>query len=79
MAHPFGAGVEGDNQADDANGPERTEGIVHELQDLFAGSGISAAKALRDSVGNVVEEPGLYDGEHESGDRKSHHHDRDNR
>ena len=35
------------------------------------------AKCVRDSVSDIVQQAWLYDGEHQTSDRKSHHQDRD--
>ena len=44
---------------------------------IFCARGrVCAAKCVRDSVGDVVQQAGLYDGEHETSDRESHHQDR---
>ena len=42
-------------------------------------AGVCAAECVRHSVCDVVQETGLYDGEHEASDRKGHHQDRDQR
>ena len=54
VAHPFGAGVESDHEADDADGPKRTESFVHELQDLLAGGRVRVAEHIRDDIRDIV-------------------------
>jgi hypothetical protein len=76
VAHPFGAGVESDYEADEPDGPKLAESSVDEIQDLVACGRVCAAEHTGESIRDIVQKVRLHDGEHETRDRESHHQDR---